>query len=124
MVRAIRMYENTEAAGLASAAVSGMPRDLTPPAPPQQVTAVASAEGVKLVWDAVAESDLAGFRIYRRLSGESKPKRIGEVGADSLAFIDGASPRGISLWHYAVTAYDQAGNESQPSIEVTFGKAE
>lgn len=124
MIRAIRMHDNTEAAGLASAAVSGMPRDLTPPAPPQQVTAVATPEGIKLVWDAVAEGDLAGFRIYRRLSGEAKSKRIGEVPAASLAFIDGAPPRGMSLWHYAITAYDQAGNESQPSIEATFGKAE
>jgi hypothetical protein len=72
----------------------------------------------------VAEGDLAGFRIYRRLSGETGPKRIGEVGANSLAFIDKAAPRGTSMWHYAVTAYDQAGNESQPSLEITFGKAE
>ena len=124
LVRAIRMHDGTEAAGLASAAASGMPRDMTPPAPPQQVTAVASAGGVKLVWDVVAEGDLAGFRIYRRLSGEASPKRIGEVPANSLAFLDKAPPRGMSLWHYAVTAYDQAGNESQPSLEVTFGKAE
>lgn len=124
MVRAIRMHDGTEAAGLASTATSGMPRDLAPPAPPQQVTAVPTPEGVKLVWDVVAERDLAGFRIYRRLSGESKPKRIGEVSATSIAFIDAAPPRGMSIWHYAITAYDQAGNESQPSMEVTFGKAE
>ncbi|HSR36646.1 MAG TPA: hypothetical protein VLL73_05640 [Desulfurivibrionaceae bacterium] len=124
MVRAIRMHDGTEAAGLASAAVSGMPRDMMPPAPPQQVTVVASAEGIKLVWDAVLERDLAGFRIYRRLSGEARAKRIGEVGASSVAFVDSQPPRGMSMWHYAVTAYDQAGNESQPSMEVTFGKAE
>lgn len=122
-IRAIRMHDGTEAAGPASSAVSGMPRDMTPPAPPQQVTAVASAEGIKLVWDVVPESDLAGFRIYRRIAGET-PKRIGEVPAASVSFTDGAPPRGMSLWHYAVTAYDQAGNESQPSMEVTFGKAE
>ncbi|MEW6594481.1 MAG: hypothetical protein AB1413_06375 [Thermodesulfobacteriota bacterium] len=124
MVRAIRMHDNTEAAGLASNAVSGVPRDLMPPAPPQQVTAVATPEGVKLVWDVVMEGDLAGFRIYRRLSGETKPRRIGEAASTSVSFLDGAPPRGVSLWHYAVTAYDHAGNESQPSLEVTFGKAE
>ncbi len=124
MVRAIRMHDDTEAAGPASEAVSGIPRDLTPPAPPQQVTAVATAEGIKLVWDAVPEGDLAGFRIYRRLPSEAKPRKIGEIPAGSLSFIDVAPPRGISLWYYTVTAYDRSGNESQPSLEITFGKPE
>lgn len=122
-IRAIRLHDGTAAFGMASQSVSAMPRDLVPPAPPQQVTAIKAPEGVRIVWAAVPEADLAGFRIYRRV-GQAKPARIGEAGANSLAFVDTAPPRGVAIWYYTVGAYDQAGNESTPSMAAPFGTVE
>ena len=123
-VRAIRLHDGTMASGLMSRVVSAVPRDMTPPAPPQQITTFQTPAGIKIAWDVVPEADLAGFRIYRRLPAQSKPARIGETGPEGLAFVDAAPPRGAQLWYYTVTVFDQAGNESAPALEAVFGKVE
>jgi len=123
-VRAMRLHDGTVAAGMASPALSGVPRDLTPPAPPQKVRAVATSEGVKIIWETVAEPDLAGFRIYRRSAQNPTPERIGEVGGAGLSFLDAKPPKGRGLWYYSVTAFDQAkpANESTSSLEATYSE--
>lgn len=121
-VRALRLHAGTVAAGMASSALNAVPRDLLPPAPPHKVRAVATAEGVKLIWETVAEPDLAGFRIYRRAAQSPTPERIGEVGGAGLSFLDAKPPKGRGLWYYSVTAFDQAkpANESTSSLEATY----
>lgn len=123
-VRAMRLHAGTLAAGMPSHPLSAMPRDLTPPAPPQKVRAVATAEGVKIIWETVAEPDLAGFRIYRRSAQSSTPELIGEVGGAGLSFLDTKPPRGRGLWYYSVAAFDQArpANVSTYSIEATYSE--
>ncbi|OGR00572.1 MAG: hypothetical protein A2505_01370 [Deltaproteobacteria bacterium RIFOXYD12_FULL_55_16] len=125
-VRAVRLHAGTLAAGMSSPPVSAAPRDLMPPAPPQKVRAVATADGVKILWETVAEPDLAGFRIYRRAAKDQTPERIGEVGGAGLSFLDAKPPRKKGLWYYSVTAFDQArpANESTPSIEALYEVAE
>jgi len=123
-VRAMRLHAGTLAAGMASQPVSAVPRDLTPPAPPQKVRAVATAEGVKIIWETVAEPDLAGFRIYRRSAQSSTPELIGEVGGAGLSFLDAKPPKGRGVWYYSVSAFDQArpANVSTYSIEATYSE--
>lgn len=123
-IRGIRLHEGTLAAGMASAPLSGVPRDLTPPAPPQKIRVVATAGGVQILWDTVAEPDLAGFRIYRRAAQNPTPELIGEVGGAGLSFLDTKPPKGKGLWYYSVSAFDQARppNESTHSMEASYSE--
>lgn len=121
-IRALRLHDGTVAAGMTSPALSGVPQDLLPPAPPQKVRIVATAEGVKILWETVAEPDLAGFRIYRRSARSPSPERIGQVDGAGLSYLDAKPPKERGLWYYSVTAFDQAkpANESTPSMEATY----
>lgn len=119
MVRALAAEADTLRPGGASQVVSGVPRDLTPPEPPQQLVAVVVPAGVQLVWQAVAGDDLAGYRIYRRQEGSAVPELIAEVGPDRNQYIDQTVTRDGKLF-YSVTAFDTAQpvNESSPAPAV------
>lgn len=71
-----------------------------------------------LSWEAVTDSDLAGYRVYvGAASGQYGPAR--EVGnVTQISRIDLGLSDGV--YFAAVTAYDQAGNESGKSNEVNF----
>lgn len=112
-VRALAIYADTLLAGGTSQVVSGMPRDLTPPPPPQHLVAVEIPGGVKLAWQAVLGLDLAGYRIYRRAGGVAKPEILAEVGPGQNQYIDRSIAAG-GQWFYSVTTFDRAepANES------------
>lgn len=107
--------------GLASSVVSARPHDLTPPPPPRNLTVVKVAGGVKLLWERTMVSDIAGYKIYRRLSG-GKLSLIGQVDVSQGSFIDKNPPAGQTSWYYAVTAFDRAQppNESPYSQEIIY----
>jgi len=106
--------------GMMSASAQGRPRDLTPPAPPRDVTAVRSPTGIKILWQQTAESDLAGYRIYRRRGDKSEPTLIGKVRGGVLMFLD-TTPTSPATWYYSVTAYDSASPANESS---SFNEAE
>jgi fibronectin type 3 domain-containing protein len=85
------------------------PRDEFPPATPVALAAVVGTQSVELVWDRSAESDFAGYRIYRD-AGSGQFERIGES-HDAPGFSDKTVEKG-KRYRYAVTAYDKSGNES------------
>lgn len=116
-VRALRQVQETLLPGPASNTAAGTPRDLTPPAPPRELTAIKTPHGVRLVWPASPEPDVAGYRIYRQ-TGSKAPKRIGEVMVPNISFIDRNPPTRGRVF-YTVTAFDTAkpANESPPSPE-------
>jgi len=97
---------------------SGRPVDLQAPERPESLIAVAIPAGVKLVWQAVIDDDLAGYRIYRRGEGDLKAELIGEVAPDRNQYVDPGETSGKKRF-YSVTAFDsrQPPNESQPSKE-------
>ena len=117
-VRALAVHADSQQAGGASKAVSGMPRDLTPPPQPQHLAAIEVPAGVKLAWPAVAGEDLAGYRIYRRGEDVGTAAFIAEVGPGQNQYIDRSVTPGMK-WFYTVTSFDtaQPGNESLPSEE-------
>ncbi|MGV1100899.1 fibronectin type III domain-containing protein [Thiovibrio sp. JS02] len=125
-VRAIRLHEDTRAAGMASDILLATPQDRVAPAPPRQMTAVVTAAGVKLIWEAVPESDLAGFRIYRRPARKLEPELIAEVGGAGLSYVDTKLPRGKGIWYYSVSAFDRSrpANESDRSRETLLEVSE
>jgi len=116
-VRAVREYRDTVAFGMPSRVVEAEPRDLTPPAPVPKLTVAREEDGVKLLWEPVAEKDLAGYRIFRRAEGDSLPRLLSQVGPYRHAFVD---PDPLPRAWYSVAAFDQAGNQGEPSAEVAF----
>ena len=100
-----------EAEGRLSATAAVTPVDIFPPAAPQGLRAVSAGASVELSWSLNREPDLAGYRVLR------DGKAISEV-VERPAFSD-KMPAPGRQHEYAVTAVDNAGNESAPSAAAT-----
>ena len=86
--------------------------DTTAPQIPTGLEIVQSDTGAYLTWTANAETDLAGYRVFRSdtASGEFHP--ISDNLVTTNAFFDPSSHSGQ---HYRVSAVDEFGNESAMS---------
>ena len=87
--------------------------DVAAPAAPAGVTTVVGADAVDVSWSPSAESDLAGYRVYRAPEGGAAA-RLAELPPGQLTWRDPTPGRG-NLFVYTVTAFDRSGNESAPS---------
>jgi len=101
---------------LDSAEVSAIPRDLTPPERPTGLTVVPGVNRVFLTWNENTERDLAGYHIYRATKSAKDYERLTERPLNRTTFSD-ETVKGGSHYTYAITAVDQAGNESKRSEE-------
>jgi hypothetical protein len=116
----IRPVENQEPPwheGLQSREVTGVPVDLTPPAPPKGVRAVVGpGELVSLSWERSRESDLLGYLVYRSDGPKLRPRRLLETPFKTPSLRD-RSVRSGGQYVYTVTAIDASSrrNESAPS---------
>jgi hypothetical protein len=99
-----------------SAVVEITPRDTFPPAAPQNVSGLFSADAVQLVWTTNTEPDLAGYNVYRR-EGDAAWRKMNPDLLRTPTFEDRAVQPGHS-YVYRVTAVDLAHNESAPSDEI------
>jgi hypothetical protein len=90
-----------------SEAISWTPKDEFPPAVPTGLVTISGTRSVELVWDRVADSDLAGYRVYRN------GVKVAE-GLQAPAYSDKDVVAGMK-YSYQVSAVDQAGNESGKS---------
>ncbi len=103
-----------------SAPASATFTDLLPPPPPTGLTALVETNAVRLVWDAVEASDLAGYKIYRTEgAGEQELKIVGRIlltpqPLTQTNYRDVLVQQGISYF-YELTSVDKSGNESQPA---------
>lgn len=93
-------------------------KDLVPPPPPASVSALVETAAVRLVWDAVDATDLAGYRIQRAEgTGLETLREVGKFPLTALTqettWLDTTVQVGISF-RYEVTALDKNGNESAP----------
>jgi hypothetical protein len=118
-VRAFVRIGGSLQAGEASQIISAKPRDLTPPTPPRNLLAIKIPAGIKLVWQAVTDEDLAGYRVYRREENAPRAELIAEIGSDLNQYVDQETISARKVF-YSVTSFDRAepANESQPSPEV------
>ena len=88
--------------------------DVTPPATPEGLVAVAQPGGkVELTWNLPAEA--ASYRLYRGASVISLPMAPLVAGPATGGYLD--LPANDDTYHYAITALDAAGNESLLSSE-------
>jgi len=120
-IRTLRATGETLQAGAASRIVSAAPGDMTPPSAVLHLVAVRVGDEIRLAWQAVPDTDLAGYRIYRRDQDSQEPKFIGAVPGSENQFID-RQPVTAKRWYYSVTAFDAASpaNESPPSMEAVL----
>jgi hypothetical protein len=88
------------------------PQDAFPPAPPAGLRVTAAPNTIELSWDSNSESDLAGYRIYRSTDGGPFEK-LAEL-STLPTYSDKAVERG-KTYRYAISAFDQLGNESERS---------
>jgi hypothetical protein len=89
-------------------------RDVFPPAAPAGLTAIAGSGFIALSWEANAESDLVGYRVWRRGENETEFVLLQEMGPTLNSYSDSAVEKN-KRYVYAITAFDDAGNESQKS---------
>ena len=91
--------------------------DYTPPSIPTGVQVLNGDNVVDLSWDRNRENDLAGYNIYFSTSYYGKYTLIGSSTTNS--YTDNGAQNGV-LNYYAVTAYDQSGNESELSKDNVY----
>ena len=105
--------------GQVSAPVKVSVIDIFPPAVPQELAAVADAQGIAidLSWQPNTEKDLAGYIVYRTEPAATGWQRVsGPQPLPTATFRDTMVQPGRS-YRYAVSAIDQTGHESKPSVE-------
>ena len=112
------LFQGEMIAGSESSPVSVRVVDTAPPPAVTGVTVIASASDYRVFWDRVSADDLAGYRVYRRIDGQEKALRVGELEATSTLFVDTEAPTDKKVF-YAVTAFDTEGNEGEQSKEAT-----
>ena len=101
-----------------SSIVSVTFKDLVPPPPPTGLTALVETGAVRLVWDPVDASDLAGYKVYRTEgTGIDQLRPIGTIPLTPVQLLTATNYRDTSVNHgisyyYEVVSVDKSGNES------------
>lgn len=93
------------------------PRDTFPPAPPSGLTALPGVDFISLAWDRRPETDLAGYRVWRREEGGPEFRELTVELQSETTFLDRTAEKN-KRYEYAVTAEDKAGNRSPLSASV------
>jgi len=88
-----------------------------PPAPPQGVYSVTADEAIYLYWLPVRESDVDYYRVWWSDASDGTYEVFGTT--ENTEYVDTDVDNGTT-YYYAVTAVDQAGNESELSYENVF----
>ncbi|MBL6755380.1 MAG: endonuclease [Planctomycetes bacterium] len=91
--------------------------DTTPPAAPTGLSTLPGDSSVFIDWLDNAESDLAGYRIYRSETAGG-PYSALQGGLVTPSFFLDSTVVNDSTYYYVVTAEDSSGNESSESSEV------
>ncbi len=120
-VQSMLVYESEFVNGGVSEEIASTPVDQSPPVAPAGVTAVWSSAGVKIFWDRSSETDIGGYRVYRRASDKDDYELVGNVDPAYSLFVDSKIDEN-TRYYWAVTAIDQAkpANESHKSREATI----
>lgn len=92
------------------------PREIFPPSPPADLTAVYTGRSMELIWKPETDPHLAGYNVYREEPGKTG-KRLNSQLLRTPAFSDPIIQQDVK-YIYWVTAVDAAGNESAPSTRV------
>lgn len=106
-VRAARATAGASVESAAAGPVCVTPRDVFPPAAPANLTAVASAGALNLIWDAVDAPDLAGYLVLRGDAPGETLAPLFETPITETTYRDTTAEAG-RRYVYAVVAVDTA----------------
>ncbi len=113
-VSVIASPENPLAESLPSAALKVVTRDIFPPGPPQNLNGVPVEGAVLLLWGAPPDTDVAGYRVYRKEEGSGAFVPLQSELVTILSYRD-ATVRAGGKYTFRVTAVDTHGNEGPPA---------
>ncbi len=91
--------------------------DLDPPSPPVGLRTATGDNFIELFWDYNREPDIAGYNVY---VSSSYNGRYEYLSSTSSAYYNDDGARNGTLYYYAVSAYDHAGNESALSSDFAY----
>jgi len=91
------------------------PADKTPPATPTGLNAIAGNQLVTLNWNANTEEDLFSYEVHQGTQSGSLTKVATILAPATSTVLAGLS--NDTLWYFAVSAVDKAGNVSALSLE-------
>jgi hypothetical protein len=115
VVRAVASMEPLVESGPSNEACVAV-RDIAAPDAPAGLAVLPREGSLELLWSPCSASDLAGYRVYRTAPGGER-ERVAEVGVELTSWLDATAARG-AVYQYVVAAFDQSGNESEPSEAV------
>ncbi|MCW5213143.1 hypothetical protein VU04_09565 [Desulfobulbus sp. TB] len=120
-VQALSEYDGEMVTSEFSRPVQVKVMDQIAPTTPRNVSTVRTGTfSIKIFWDQGEETDLAGYRVYRRLGNENEPSMIGEVKVPYNIYEDTQAPGENIYVYYSVSSFDTSvpPNESERSAEV------
>ena len=83
------------------------PHDRFAPGAPTGIAVAVEGDQIRVYWFPNAETDLAGYRIYRRAEGEKEATKVADAGPTESAWADTGVVPGVR-YYYAVSAIDGA----------------
>ena len=92
-------------------------RDVYPPPAPRRLDALSEGKIVRLAWDPVPASDLAGYLVFRA-EGDAAPVLLSPQPIKE-SFVNDEAVKAGTRYRYTVRAIDTAGNVGPPSPEAT-----
>ena len=118
-------YSMLNQPGAVAQSVAIVTPDRTPPVPPAELDAENRPAAVMLRWNAGAETDIAGYTLYRGEVNHQQVEQAVEwtrltkdlLTSTTVMFEDTALVPG-HVYQYAISAVDSSGNESKHSLPV------
>lgn len=114
LVRAIRLVDSVERESEASDQLEVEIKDIFAPPSPVGVMAITGEDKIIITWEPSVAPDIAGYLIRRRTEEETSYELLTPEPIMATSYEDHKVEKGKS-YYYAITACDQAGNESRPS---------
>ncbi len=110
-IRTVGSAADPIAESLPSEAVSVETRDVFPPAPPENFTAIREGGGIILLWAPSSSADVAGYKIYRVDKKTAARDLLRKDLITELNYRD-SPPEPGGQYEYNIQAIDTHGNES------------
>jgi fibronectin type 3 domain-containing protein len=90
------------------------------PLPPGGVRVARAGSALTIHWDQTQQSSVSGYRIYRHVERDTAAPLVSTIIPSGVTEYSDASVRRGERYYYSVSCVNQAGAESDRSVEVSF----